>query len=116
MSECSASDSAASSRLCSAPVPVAEQRRAARLGDVDEHALLVTRVPLHGLDEVGHEVVPAAELGVDVGPRVRHQRGLRREPVVRDGGEEEDATTTAKPTQIMFIRGFICGSSRGHIS
>ena len=63
---------------------------APRSGHVDEHSLLVARVALHGLDEVGHEVVAAPQLGVDVGPRVRHERGLRREPVVRDGDQEPD--------------------------
>jgi len=50
----------------------------------------VRRVALHGLDEVGDQVVSAAELGVDVRPRVADELPLRDEPVVGDDAREHD--------------------------
>ena len=51
-------------------------------GHLLEHLALVRRVALHGLHEVGDQVVPAAQLGVDVRPGVAHQVPLAHEPVV----------------------------------
>ena len=42
-------------------------RRVARLDHLVERAALMRGVALHGLDQVGNEVVPLAQLHVDVG-------------------------------------------------
>src|SRR5690606_4852205 len=48
--------------------PLRHHRAAARLDDGVQRTAFVRRVALHGLDQVGHEVVAALELNVDVRP------------------------------------------------
>jgi hypothetical protein len=49
----------------------------------------VRRVATDRLDQVGDQVVPPAQLGVDVRPRVLDLLLLRDEPVVRDDPDDE---------------------------
>ena len=53
-----------------------------------EDLALVRRVSLHRLDQVGDQVVPAAELHVDLGPTVLDAVPERDEPVEREHGPE----------------------------
>src|SRR6266542_529284 len=62
----------------------------AGLGHFVENAALVRRVALHGLDEVGDQVVPSLQLDVDVGPGFAHALAQRDEPVVRRDEDERE--------------------------
>jgi len=48
------------------------------------------RVPLHGLDQVGDEVVAPLELGVDVGPRLIRADAQADQGVVETDGDQDD--------------------------
>ncbi len=69
--------------------PRGAHRLRPRLGHLLEDLALVRRVPLHRLDQVGDQVVPAAELHVDLRPAVLDAVPERDEPVVREHGPEQ---------------------------
>ena len=66
------------------------ERGVARLHDRLERAALMGRVALHGLHEIGNEIVPLLQLDVDIGEGLGHALPQRDEPVVGDDAVEDD--------------------------
>ena len=75
------------SRLC--------DRRRARFRDLFEELSFVRRISLHRVHEVRDQVVAAAELGLDIGPRVANEIALSDEAVVRNCESDEEETHDA---------------------
>ena len=65
-------------------------RAVPRLDHRLDRASLIAGVPLHRLDQSRHQVVPALELHVDVGPGPVRQQAEPRESVVGDDDIEAD--------------------------
>src|SRR5690606_3719749 len=77
----------------------------ARLDDGIQRTAFVRRVALHGLDQVGHEVVAALELNVDVRPgRVRLYAPLDERVVDHENGEDRRNQDQQRPHGGFLVR------------
>ena len=78
---------------------VARLRERARLDHGIERLALMRRIALHGLDQIGNEVVPLLELDVDIGEGLAHTLTHRDEAVVNRDRPENEADNHDKHAQ-----------------